>query len=204
LPNRSNRFEASPIKAITNFGSGLKLTHAINDIFSYTKQHLRFTMMPSLPQHETRSVIRRPPRPVTPTFELPSSDDDWEHSHQESSKVLLRTKSIPIASKISRTSSEVQVEEEEAMADYRDYAMFSRIVDGIHRTQQQTRDYRWRQANDLSLKHVVNARNSEDASRWGLADKTTNGQPLTTTSLVSLLTQGYSQEEEPMLFALEL
>jgi hypothetical protein len=41
------------------------------------------------------------------------------------------TKSIPISKSMRRTPSELQLSEDEAMADYRDYCMFARIVNGI-------------------------------------------------------------------------
>jgi hypothetical protein len=42
-----------------------------------------------------------------------------------------QTRSVPIANGMKRTPSELQLSEEEALADYRDYCMFSRIVTGI-------------------------------------------------------------------------
>lgn len=41
------------------------------------------------------------------------------------------SRSIPIPHRIHRTPSEVQLLEDEAMADYRDYCMYHRIVSGI-------------------------------------------------------------------------
>jgi hypothetical protein len=41
------------------------------------------------------------------------------------------TKSIPIVKNLKRTPSELQLMEDEAMADFRDYCMYTRIVSGI-------------------------------------------------------------------------
>jgi hypothetical protein len=41
------------------------------------------------------------------------------------------SKSIPIAKSLKRTASELQLTEDEAMADFRDYCMYTRIVNGI-------------------------------------------------------------------------
>lgn len=41
------------------------------------------------------------------------------------------SKSIPIAKALKRTVSELQLMEDEAMADFRDYCMYLRIVNGI-------------------------------------------------------------------------
>ena len=51
-----------------------------------------------------------------------------------SSTGTTRSQSIPISSKgMHRTPSEIQLCQDEALADYRDYCMYSRIVDGISR-----------------------------------------------------------------------
>lgn len=160
-------------------------------------------MLPRFPQHESRSVVSsRQLRPVTPNNE----SGDEEDSDESFTKLTLkaRSESIPIdANKLKRTPSEVQLFEEEAIADYRDYAMFTRIVDGITKTQLQTRDCRWRHANDVSLQHVFKTRSGENhgsSNRWGLPDKLqSQGQA---TTLVGLVSQVYQDEEA--LFTLEL
>jgi hypothetical protein len=163
-------------------------------------------MMPHYAQNEPRSAIQtRPLRPVTPN-ENEMNAFDSESSLSDLFPKIHRSQSIPIASnKLKRTPSEVQLYEEEAMADYRDYAMYQRIVDGIQKTQRKTRDCRWRHANDVSLQHVYRARHGENGEpilggRWGLPDKL---QMVNQTSLVGLMTQAY-QDEEVMPFALEL
>jgi len=62
-----------------------------------------------------------------------------------------------------RTPSEMQLCEDQEMADFRDYVMFSRIVDGISKQQHQTKDYWLRRENDMCLAHIIGTRNgSED------------------------------------------
>ena len=49
----------------------------------------------------------------------------------EERSVSVPTKSIPITKNIKRTPSELQLMEDEAVADFRDYCMYTRIVSGI-------------------------------------------------------------------------
>jgi hypothetical protein len=42
--------------------------------------------------------------------------------------------------------------------------MFTRIVDGICKTQQKTKDCKLKQENDLCLAHIIGARNDSDAN----------------------------------------
>ena len=79
----------------------------------------------------------------------------------------LKSQSIPISG-AHRTASEVQLCEDEALADYRDYVVFSRIVNHHRERQQQhTKDQQqvqrhpyWKQENDKCLAHVLKTRNS--------------------------------------------
>jgi hypothetical protein len=75
-----------------------------------------------------------------------------------------RSQSIPIQSGMRRTASEQQLCEEHEMADFRDYLMFTRIVDGICKTQHETKDYKIKQENDLCLAHIIGTRNDSEAS----------------------------------------
>jgi hypothetical protein len=75
-----------------------------------------------------------------------------------------KSQSIPIQSGIRRTTSELQLCEEQDLADFRDYVMFTRIVDGICKTQQETEDCKLKQENDLCLAHIIGTRNDSDAN----------------------------------------
>jgi hypothetical protein len=59
-----------------------------------------------------------------------------------------------------RTPSELQLREDEELADFRDYVMFTRIVGRLARQQGETKDYKLRQANDMCLAHIISTRNS--------------------------------------------
>lgn len=61
-----------------------------------------------------------------------------------------------------RTPSELKLREDEEVADLRDYLMFCRIVDGITRKQQETRDLRFRKVNDMCLAHIIGTRNASE------------------------------------------
>jgi hypothetical protein len=82
----------------------------------------------------------------------------------DSTLTKAKSQSIPIQSGIRRTTSEVQLCEEQEMAEFRDYVMFSRIVDGIYKTQQETKDYKLKRENDLCLAHIIGTRNDSDAN----------------------------------------
>lgn len=90
------------------------------------------------------------------------------------------------------------------MADYRDYAMFARIVDGITKTQQLTRDCRWRHENDMTLQHIYKARHDDRQDtliQWKLPTKLQMNMPAD--SLVSLMAHAQTdtdtlEEDEPM------
>jgi hypothetical protein len=70
------------------------------------------------------------------------SPDHFSMAYSMSLKPSQRSKSrsIPITNGMHRTPSEIQLCEDEALADYRDYCMFVRIVDGISRRQSTNQD----------------------------------------------------------------
>jgi len=136
---------------------------------------------------------------------------------------LERSKSIPIRNEMKRTSSELQLAEEEEVADFRDYLLFSRIVDGITRQQEMTKDFGSRLVNDACLAHIIGVRNlSEDQlkkefDRRGhedqqqqsrhqhcLADMPTKTS-IEPTSLKMFLEQSYNEAQgDDEMFTLEL
>ena len=78
-----------------------------------------------------------------------------------------KSASIPISPKsIRRTASENQLSEDEAMADYKDYIMYSRIVNGISRQNSQRKDVQLLYENQLCLGNIMRTRqyNVEDES----------------------------------------
>jgi len=74
---------------------------------------------------------------------------------------LQRSKSIPVKNGggMRRTLSEEQLHDEERMADFRDYVMFNRIVNGIAKTQHKTLSYSTKQSNDMCLANIIGVRN---------------------------------------------
>jgi hypothetical protein len=90
---------------------------------------------------------------------------DHESSDKENPpSPKFKSRSIPITNGMKRTPSELQLREDEELADFRDYVMFSRIVERI--SQQQTQDYRLRQQNDQCLAHVIGTRNGTQDQVW--------------------------------------
>jgi len=107
------------------------------------------------------------------SLHYPSRKIDLNHEGETSSLNLIRSRSIPIngsnnnskhggAAGMKRTPSELKLREDEEVADLRDYLMFCRIVDGITRKQQETRDLRFRKVNDMCLAHIIGTRNASE------------------------------------------
>lgn len=72
---------------------------------------------------------------------------------------LVKTQSIPIRNRMKRTPSELELKQEEEQADFRDYVMFSRIVDRMSRSQKEMMNRHLRHENDQCLAHVIGTRN---------------------------------------------
>jgi hypothetical protein len=85
------------------------------------------------------------------------------NSSNSSDSTECRSRSIPISKYIHRTPSELQLYEEEVIADHRDYCMYSLIVSGISRQQmaQQT-DIELRYQNDETLANIIRTRHTTD------------------------------------------
>lgn len=72
-----------------------------------------------------------------------------------------RSRSIPISNYIHRTDSELQLCEDEAIADYHDYCFYSRIIGGISRQQMKIKsDLELRYQNDETLANIIRTRHS--------------------------------------------
>ena len=88
-----------------------------------------------------------------------------------------KSASIPISPKsIRRTASENQLSEDEAMADYKDYIVYSRIVNGISRQNSQRKDVQLLYENQLCLGNIMRTRqyNVDDDSEHCLHKKLHN------------------------------
>lgn len=74
----------------------------------------------------------------------------------------VRSRSIPIeasGSGMKRTPSELQLCQDEQLADYRDFVMFSRIYQGISARQKSSHGLHARTTNERCLAHIVDLRN---------------------------------------------
>jgi hypothetical protein len=107
-----------------------------------------------------------------------------------------------------RTASEQQLCEEHEMADFRDYLMFTRIVDGICKTQQETKDYKLKHENDMCLAHIIGTRNDSEASLadYRLPKSKTSSQSLQEifTSAIEDDIDGYDHLEDDEIFIIDL
>lgn len=142
----------------------------------------------------TSSSRRLPVHPMAATPVSPDESDDPTSSSanfraeilgyrsllpNEQETHLQRSQSIPIQQKhMKRTPSELQLHDDEELADYRDFCMFSRIVEGISRHQREINDYSVRRETDMCLAHIIGTRNASeeqlkvpapvDAESWSL------------------------------------
>ena len=71
-----------------------------------------------------------------------------------------RSASIPISNSIRRTSSETQLQQEEAEADYKDYLFYSRVVHGIRQQSLQNNGY-LKYETQMCLNSIVNTRHAD-------------------------------------------
>jgi hypothetical protein len=70
----------------------------------------------------------------------------------------MKSQSIPISNNILRTASELQLCMDEHIADQRDYAFFSRLVNGISQTQNFSKDRYLQMENQVCLSHIMETR----------------------------------------------
>jgi hypothetical protein len=61
----------------------------------------------------------------------PTTKGEGGHVHVPAAPTFTQSMSVPITKGMKRTPSELQLMEEESLADYRDFCMFNRIVNGI-------------------------------------------------------------------------
>lgn len=99
-----------------------------------------------LPYIESRDLARGTP------------DDVTKFPRLVNRRTSSTSSSIPIG-KLHRSDEDLQLQEEEVMAEYRDYRMYRRIVNGMHEMKKQTDNSR-READNPSLTNIMRARQS--------------------------------------------
>ena len=91
-----------------------------------------------------------------PTYHISYAHSDGSRQEEEEYRC---SRSIPIEKPIKRTPSEVQLYEEQALADYRDYRMYVRLIDGISKIQMKLcSDLNLRYENDETLANIIKTR----------------------------------------------
>lgn len=100
------------------------------------------------------------------------------------------------------------LDEEEAIADHRDYVMYQRIIHGIRSRQRLTQDSRWWKANEITLMSVYEARTRQVQDpginpHFALPAKQ---QAFDQNSLVGLMTNASTMrdDEDTLPFPLEM
>lgn len=111
-----------------------------------------------LQQPEPWAVL---PRLVRPEFSRSYAPSHFTRLNDDLQDDSMMSKSIPIPGTITKTNSEVQLCEDERVADYRDYVVFSRIVDHITRQQFASRNLQCRYENDDCLLHIIRTRQGD-------------------------------------------
>jgi predicted ATPase len=76
----------------------------------------------------------------------------------------LKSQSIPISKAMLRTASEVQLCEDEQLADQRDYVFYSRLVNGISHSQRISQNNYLRMENQICLAHIMQTRQDAHAA----------------------------------------
>ena len=85
--------------------------------------------VPASPPADASSPISS--NDINSSSSLPAVATQRERESTTSSRSYVSSKSIPISKSMRRTPSEIQLLEDEAVADYRDYCMYVRIVNGM-------------------------------------------------------------------------
>jgi hypothetical protein len=73
----------------------------------------------------------------------------------------IRSASIPISNSIRRTSSETQLSQDEAEADYKDFLFYSRVVHGISNKQRYLQNGYLKYETQMCLNSIVNTRHAD-------------------------------------------
>ena len=75
--------------------------------------------------------------------------------------MMSRSESIPISNSIRRTSSETQLAQELAEADYKDYMFYSRVVHGISKKERYLQNGYLKYETQMCLNNIVNTRHAD-------------------------------------------
>ena len=123
---------------------------------------MNFSLLETMIQPLSQDM-RQQQRHETQHHSMKSSEADDDRLPPIRSRVVERTdsivpsKSIPI-SNIKRTLSEIQLHEDEAMADYRDYCFYARLVNGINSRREGSFNH-YHLSADQSIANIVRTRN---------------------------------------------
>ena len=80
---------------------------------------------------------------------------------EEESDYQFRSQSIPICKNLNRTASELQLCVDEQLAEQRDYAFFSRLVNGIGKCQNTGTSPYLQMENQVCLAHIIQTRHEK-------------------------------------------
>jgi hypothetical protein len=90
-----------------------------------------------------------------------------EQAQEDSTSDQFKSQSIPICKNLHRTLSEVQLCADEQLAEQRDYAFFSRIVNGISKSQTSGTNQYLQMENQVCLAHIIQTRLEQEQARAG-------------------------------------
>ena len=93
------------------------------------------------------------------------SDSSHHSKLPPASSPQIKSPSIPIVGSIDRTSSEIQLCLDEEVAERRDYAFYSRVLDGISRSQpSNSSNWILKRENQNCLQHIMQTRRADSRS----------------------------------------
>jgi hypothetical protein len=90
-----------------------------------------------------------------------------EQAQEDSTSYQFKSERIPICKNLHRTASELQLCEDEQLAEQRDYAFFSRLVNGISKSQTSGTNQYLQTENQVCLAHIIQTRLEKEQARAG-------------------------------------
>jgi hypothetical protein len=124
---------------------------------------------------------------------------------------MARSHSIPIVSS-QKKDDESSAYQEAVMADYKDFVFFHRLVDGMRKKQNMTKDVELRYQNQALIDHIIRTRHGNNTTSSSDRMPAWHGSSSSTANLLSTVSEAvrlvnevdFTDEEPDMIFELEI
>jgi hypothetical protein len=123
---------------------------------------------------------------------------------------MARSHSIPIISS-EKKDDESSAYQEAVMADYKDFVFFHRLVDGMRKKQNMTKDVQLRYENQALIDHIIRTRHENNATSssgrmpaWHGSSSTANLLSKVSEAVRLVNEDDFTDEEPCMIFELEI